>query len=44
MGRIIKWVLILVLVYLVVVVGHSFLGDLSAPEEDVVKPVTIDVN
>lgn len=44
MGRLIKWLFILVFVGVVVVIGNMFLGDLSAPQQDVVRPVTIDVD
>ena len=44
MGRLIKWVLVLVLVGLFGIAIYAVLGDLSAPEEDLVIPVTIDVD
>jgi hypothetical protein len=44
MGRLIKWILILVLIGGVVLVGHSIFGDLSAPEAEVTREVIIDVD
>ena len=44
MGRLIKWIFILILLGALAVVAYAFLGDMSAPTEDVVKPVTIDVD
>jgi hypothetical protein len=44
MGRIIKWILVFLLILLLVIIGYALLGDLSAPVQEVVKPVTIDVD
>ncbi len=44
MGRLIKWILVLVCVGLLTVVGYAFLGDLSAPEAEVTRQVTIEVD
>lgn len=44
MGRIIKWVFILIILGFLAVIGNMFLGDLSAPVQDVTQPVTIDVD
>ena len=44
MGRMIKWLFILAVMGVLIVIGNMFLGDLSAPQKDVVRPVTIDVD
>ncbi|MFT4999291.1 MAG: hypothetical protein ACI861_000667 [Paracoccaceae bacterium] len=44
MGRIIKWIFILVVIGFLVVLGKALFGDLSAPQGEVTKEVTIDVD
>jgi hypothetical protein len=44
MGRLIKWILILVLLIVIAIAGYAGFGDLSAPSRDVSKPVEIDVD
>ncbi len=43
MVRLIKWSFILVFFALIGIIGYAFLGDLSAPGQDVSKRVTIEV-
>lgn len=44
MGRIIKWLFILIVLMALVVLGYALFGDFSAPGQDVAKPVQIDVD
>jgi hypothetical protein len=44
MGRVIKWLFILAIICLIVIVGYTLFGDLSAPHNEVTKEVTIDVD
>lgn len=43
MMRLIKLVLLLVVLGLLATVGYSFLGDMSAPEREVLRKIEIDV-
>jgi len=44
MGRAIKWIFIFGLVAFLVVIGYSLFGDLSAPQTEITKNVTIHVD
>jgi len=44
MGRIIKWVFILAVLAVLAIIGNMFLGDLSAPDKEVTKPVVIEID
>jgi len=43
-GRILLWLLILVILILLAITGYAVLGDLSAPSQDVSKEVIIDAD
>jgi len=44
MGRLIKLLLGLIVLFVLAVVGFGLFGDMSAPTVDVSKPVVIDVD
>ena len=44
MGKIIKWLLLLIFLVLLVVVAYAFVGDFSPPAQEVTIPVQIDVD
>ncbi|MDR6265333.1 hypothetical protein GGE09_002341 [Roseobacter sp. N2S] len=42
MGRIIRFLILVLILAFLGVLGYSFMGDLSAPQSEVTVPVTLD--
>ena len=42
MGRVIRFLLVLIFLAFLGLLGYAFLGDLSAPQTEVTVPVTLD--
>ena len=40
MGRLVKLLLFLVILNVIVLIGYSYLGDLSSPNVEITQPVT----
>ena len=44
MGRLIKWLFILMVLGAIVIVGYAYIGDFQAPTQEIRTPVEIDVD